>query len=520
MLADLEWLGSDTTLAPVLKGEALLGLDRLDEADEAFQLAATVPETAGRALLGAARVDLVQDRLTAAMQHVDAALALSESDHQVWFLKAEIAYAALEFDVARMAAERVLAIEKDNVPATLRLVESLLQLERAEDAEPHLHRLEQAFPKLPVVHFLLGTADKQLGDTDAAKRAFEAALTLSPSHWDSLFELAVLHYREQAYAPAREMIDRALEIRPDHLPSAELLAGIHLAESRHEDAVGTLRSAIRQAPTNRRLVSMLANTYIAMGKFDEGAAMLAQAAALSRGGSDARASTGTLTSHVDVTAVITPPAGAGDSQELIRLGLLDGALLLQRQDYAAALETAATVADKFPDNPLPSYLMGAAYEGLSDDDRAAVQYERALESDPRFAAALIRLAALEMRAGSPEQARTRFEAALERDPTHPELLTGLARLEREAGRRGGVGPADGARARAKSQRSALAARAGPALPGCAAARGADRRRGGARARSRLTVRRAAGGTGRVGRGQGRGRGASPAYADGASPRLN
>jgi tetratricopeptide (TPR) repeat protein len=80
------------------------------------------------------------------------------------------------------------------------------------------------------------------------------------------------------------------------------------------------------------------------------------------------------------------------------------------------------------------FVEGTQLDG-SDDDRAQIAYQKALEGDPQLAAAHTNLGALLYRRGDRALARNHFEAALRIDPEQPEARYNFANLCDELGDR-------------------------------------------------------------------------------------
>jgi tetratricopeptide (TPR) repeat protein len=78
------------------------------------------------------------------------------------------------------------------------------------------------------------------------------------------------------------------------------------------------------------------------------------------------------------------------------------------------------------------FLDGVALDG-SDDDRAAIAYQKALDGDSQLAAAHTNLGALLHRRGDATEARRHFEEALRLDPEQPEARYNFANLCDELG---------------------------------------------------------------------------------------
>jgi tetratricopeptide (TPR) repeat protein len=77
-------------------------------------------------------------------------------------------------------------------------------------------------------------------------------------------------------------------------------------------------------------------------------------------------------------------------------------------------------------------LLGLAYDGLGDHERARQTFQASLRTAPRAPAVLMNLGFTELKAGRPEVAEKRFSEALFLSPTLGPALEGLAQaLERQ-----------------------------------------------------------------------------------------
>jgi tetratricopeptide (TPR) repeat protein len=81
-----------------------------------------------------------------------------------------------------------------------------------------------------------------------------------------------------------------------------------------------------------------------------------------------------------------------------------------------------------------SNLLGLAYDGLGDHDRARQLFQASLRTAPRTPAVLMNLGFTELKAGRPEVAEKRFSEALFLSPTLAPALEGLAESLEEQGK--------------------------------------------------------------------------------------
>lgn len=104
-----------------------------------------------------------------------------------------------------------------------------------------------------------------------------------------------------------------------------------------------------------------------------------------------------------------------------------GILLLDKQDYAAAIAPLSKVVELLPAQGRPRSLLALAQERSGDVEGAARSYEGVLHLEPNDFAANQYLAELDLRRGKSAEAEARFHHALEIRPNAPEALQGLAR---------------------------------------------------------------------------------------------
>jgi Flp pilus assembly protein TadD len=104
-----------------------------------------------------------------------------------------------------------------------------------------------------------------------------------------------------------------------------------------------------------------------------------------------------------------------------------GILLLDKQQYAAAVAPLSKAVELLPSQSRPRSLLAVAQDRSGDQDAAARSFEGVLHLDPNDLAANRYLGDIDLRRGKPAEAEARFRHALELRPDAPELLQGLAR---------------------------------------------------------------------------------------------
>ena len=124
-------------------------------------------------------------------------------------------------------------------------------------------------------------------------------------------------------------------------------------------------------------------------------------------------------SGMPVYVYLVPESGSkatsGDPPTMLapeyRSDLERGIEALRKGRYSAAQKTLAKLATKTHNNPDVLYNLGLAELGLKQDEQARSAFQRALATDPNHEPALVALAQLEMRNGSPATAVPLLEKA-------------------------------------------------------------------------------------------------------------
>jgi tetratricopeptide (TPR) repeat protein len=251
---------------PLRRGEALLGLNRLEGARAAYAQAAAVPDLRAAGLYGLAQIDLLErDWAGAAAKYrevlslqpdADAAqyplgLALVRlgqrdqarghlsrrgvrkpdfPDALVDELRSLQAGASFHFEEALDAVKRLdyaaaseafaagLAEEPANARARTSYARALWLSGRQEEAEVELRRAVADGPEEVLPRFLLAVVHDAAEDTTAAFAGYRQVLALNPEHEGALSYSANLSLRQGDYASAAAGFERAIAAGVTQMP--------------------------------------------------------------------------------------------------------------------------------------------------------------------------------------------------------------------------------------------------------------------------------------------------------------
>lgn len=136
-------------------------------------------------------------------------------------------------------------------PALFNLGYSYVVEQRFADAAPFLRRAAKAQPDAFPANYLLGTVELQLGNRDAALRAWRSAIRLQPQNIKLLTVMAIEYGKGGYFVDAATAAKRAVAIQPDDLNT--LLVAIKACHEAQDAAALTLaRTAASKHPESAR----------------------------------------------------------------------------------------------------------------------------------------------------------------------------------------------------------------------------------------------------------------------------
>ncbi len=236
-----------------------------------------------------------------------------------------------------------------------------------------------------------------------ASQALEKALEFGPDIPELHASLGFSYFQQGRFAAAAPVLERAVELKPGMPNVALLLAAARSELGRFREAVPELERAFPSVtdPALKRLAGLqLQRSYSGLAR-DREAVEIA----------------------LEMTALY--PA---DAEVLYHAGRLIGHL---------AYVTAAQLSRAAPDSVWTRQAAGEAYESEGQYERAAAEYRKALEINPRQRGVRYRLGRALLR-GSKElealdAAIEQFELELEADPTNANAAYELGEIYRESG---------------------------------------------------------------------------------------
>jgi spermidine synthase len=230
----------------------------------------------------------------------------------------------------------------------------------------------------------------------------------------------------------------ALRVAPEDLEALQGYVGAAAASGQLDAAEKYLRSRIAASDTASLNVE-LSQVLAARGDLDAAAMVAQHGAALDP--SNERALDQLVTVLADnrndaaIEQLVTLLVRTGATRPVTLYAQMRLAHLRGRFAQAAAFGERLTSTETPEESAARnSNLLGLAYDGLGDHDRARQAFQASLRTAPRAPAVLMNLGFTELKAGRPEAAQKRFSQALFLSPTLAPALDGLAQALEQQGK--------------------------------------------------------------------------------------
>lgn len=254
--------GGDAEAPRLRLSEALLSLDRLDEAEEAFRLCRAQDHP--RVRLGLGRIALQRERWDEARTHLEAAAKDRSSARAAALALAELHQRRGDDKTAADYRRRVELLPPDpawsdpfveeiqrfDLGRRIRLMraDGLFQRGHAAEAIARLHELVQDYPSSREAWFALGQCLHAVGDYPRAEVAMRKVVELDPGYAEAHNYLGAALLRQKRLEDAAVSLRKAIELKPDFALAYGNLGRCLLRQNDVFAAVSAFRSAVSCKP--------------------------------------------------------------------------------------------------------------------------------------------------------------------------------------------------------------------------------------------------------------------------------
>ena len=198
----------------------------------------------------------------AQLQDYGQAIDLDPSNADAWQARALVHLDQGDADKAIEDFNSLLKQNENNVNAHLALAEALTNLEKLDEALPHIEKAIQLKPDSPLGYTLRARWKVLKEDMDGALHDLDQALKIEPRDVMALVIRARLYLSQDNLAAAKDDVERMLLISPGLVQGILMRSMIYAEEGRVGDAIADIESLLKQDPKNVSWRLQLAGYYI------------------------------------------------------------------------------------------------------------------------------------------------------------------------------------------------------------------------------------------------------------------
>jgi len=403
----------------VIRGSALMALDRMDEAEQAYQDILDIDSRRVEGHFGLARVYAARKDYTRATDKIDEIVRGKPDYSPGWILRGEISLATGEKHAAFLSFDKAVALQPEDIGPLISRARASLANGDVASARKDAAAVHRLSPGAPIAHYLDAAVSFAEGDYDAANNSFTQLQRSFDRFAPAVLLGALIKTERGEYSQADSLFQRYTAMEPDNLDARRALATVRMRMGQPSNAIDILRRLLAETPDDTGTRQRLASAYLALDRLDEARE---QFTVLSRtGNSNERRSAATALALLD-------PASEGN--EALRIAVLKASNALSNGDAGAA----QGVIDAYGDKGLRSAQMLALRGGIAasrgDTDTAQQYLDEALAIDPELAAAHVAQEQLDS-SSTPSVARLRGMVA--QNPDSEFLTMRLARTLARSG---------------------------------------------------------------------------------------
>jgi tetratricopeptide (TPR) repeat protein len=205
---------------------------------------------------------------TAARSELARSLEIDPTLIEARRLLADVHAALGEHEYAVEEARRFLKERPDSLPVRLRVAQSLVNLDRVDEALAEIEAVEES-KRNAEVNYAIARIYLRKGRLDSARKYFEKALSQAPRNPEILDSLLTIDSSEGRTDESAQRIKAALAEEPNSAPLQQLAGRLAALQGRNDDAEAAFKRALELDPNLMSSYRMLAQFYARTGRTGE-----------------------------------------------------------------------------------------------------------------------------------------------------------------------------------------------------------------------------------------------------------
>jgi putative PEP-CTERM system TPR-repeat lipoprotein len=420
-----------------VRGDALLGLGKTDEARRLYETVLAAQPAFPPALIGMGRVAMLARDVDAAGKYAAQALAAQPRNTDALLFKGDLLRAQNQPEQALVAYDQVVAIAPEHRSAHIEKAYLKTALGQFASAQADLDAARKLNPGSVLVSYTQALLDFSQSKYSEAQESMQNVLRVAPEHMPSVLLAGAISLNLGSLHQAEHHLRHYLEKNPANLYARKMLASTLLRSGHTPDALSVLAPALGEAQQDVQVLALAGESYMQARDFNKAAELFEKASTLEPKTARLRTSLALsklgkgqqseAVSDLELAATLdTGSPAAGIALVRTELGL---------QQFDRAYAAVVALQKSQPDNAAVEDLKGLVYIGKDEPAQARASFSRALALQASYFPAAANLAQLELREKKPDAARAHLLAFLGKNKTNIDAMTALASLASGAGKK-------------------------------------------------------------------------------------
>lgn len=420
---------TDAELAS-LRGNAYLGLGKKIDAKESFELALKSNPDFPDALIGMAKLAMVERDIDEANRFSKLAVTKNIKNPQALMFNGDLLRVQGKLDEALAAYDQTTKIQPDNSAAFLVKANLEIGMKKYAEAKQDIDAAKKISANSVLAFYTQGLLDFSMNKHAAAWESLQQVQRLAPDYMPGVLLSGVVQYALGAPKPAEQYLRKYLASNPSNVYAQKLLIGTMLKSGDAKAAVALLEPLLKSEIEDSQLYALAGESYIQTKNFTKATEYFEKASALAPKSAEYHTALGLskLGQGENELAIAELEKATDLDAKSPKAGILLVMTHLRMNEYDKALTVAKATEKEQPENPLIQNLKGSIYLRKKDNLNARASFEKAISLQPTYFPAVTNLARMDMQDKKPEAAKKRFEAVLEKDKKSLQAMTALASL--------------------------------------------------------------------------------------------
>ena len=412
------------------RAHAMFYLGRYEQARQAYQAALSAEPAQTDALLGEARLAIVEKKHDMALTMVEKAVASGPRNADALSLLGDLKRVHGDEAGAAIAYEQAVTITPSAHAVRLSLASVLIGQDAYDKAVAQIAVVLKGVPDSPTANFLYSMIEFKRGRYVEARNLAVKVLNVQGSHTPSLLIVGASAFVGRDYPVAEKALTQALVRAPNNVYARKLLGASLVRTRQSRAAIEELTPLLKRIPNDRDLLATLGEAYLDLNDFNRATGFLERAASIDPKDPGVRVQLGRsrLAAGELDRAVAELETANVLSPQLREARVLLAMTHLRRREFDRVVQSIDELKDSVAKNPVALNLLGAAYVGKKDFVSATRRFEQAVAIDPAYMPAVINLVQVDLLERDDRAAIRRLEKAVQHSPQNMRAMLTLGSL--------------------------------------------------------------------------------------------